>query len=73
MDHMLSCGVNAKDYILTMEHVLCDEFASQMLAELKKKIGQGVEVAYGLLPSVVGVHMGIGGIGYQYIKKYQPE
>lgn len=73
MDHMLSCGVNAKDYILTMEHVLCDEFASQMLAELKKKIGQGVEVAYGLLPSVVGVHMGIGGIGYQYIKKYQSE
>ena len=33
------------------------------------KIGE-VEVELRELPSVVGAHMGVGGIGVQYIKKY---
>ena len=70
IDYFKSLNINDHDYIITMEHVLCDEMALEMLKHLKEHL-QVSKVSYGLLPAVVGVHMGIGGIGYQYIKKYR--
>lgn len=69
VDDMISNGVTAKDYVITVEHVLCEAQAQELVAEIKERIGQEAEVQFGLLPSVVGVHMGIGGMGVQYIKK----
>lgn len=69
VDDMISHGVNAKDYKITVEHVLCEEEAKALVAEIKERLGDEVEIAFGLLPSVVGVHMGIGGLGMQYIHK----
>lgn len=63
-------GVNSKDYVITMEHVLCPEILEEM-CQLAKDTLKSDKIFTGLLPSVVGVHMGIGGIGYQYIKKYK--
>lgn len=71
VEDMLNCGVNSKDYIITVEHVLCEAEAKELVKEIKEKIGQDTKVDFDLLPSVVGVHMGIGGIGCQYIKKVE--
>lgn len=69
VDDMVANGVNSQDYVITVEHVNCDEQAKELVAEIQSRIGQDAEIHYGLLPSVVGVHMGIGGMGFQYIKK----
>lgn len=63
-------GVQSKDYVLTLEHVLCESMANEMEAYMKEQL-QSDTITTGLLPSVVGVHMGIGGMGYQYIRKYK--
>ena len=34
------------------------------------RIGE-CEITVRELPAVVGAHMGVGGVGYQYIKKYE--
>ncbi|MDD8048310.1 MAG: DegV family protein [Thomasclavelia sp.] len=74
IDHLINdCGVNAKDYIFTIEHVLSKDLALAMKEELKKRLGNEAKIRVDNLPSVVGAHMGIGGIGYQYIKKYVKE
>ena len=71
IDHLVNdCGVNNKDYIIAIEHVLVDELANQMKEELIKKIGD-CYITVRELPAVVGAHMGVGGVGYQYIRKYQ--
>lgn len=70
IDHLIECGVNCKDYVLTIEHVLEEELALEMKDRLIQKIGS-CDIYVGDLPAVVGVHMGVGGIGYQYIRKYQ--
>lgn len=71
IDHLVNdCHVNNKDYIFAIEHVLVPELANQMKEELIKRIGD-CEIIVDHLPSVVGAHMGVGGVGYQYIKKYQ--
>ncbi|WRK52038.1 hypothetical protein SD457_16275 [Coprobacillaceae bacterium CR2/5/TPMF4] len=41
-----------------------------MKEELIKRIGD-CYITVRELPAVVGAHMGVGGIGYQYIRKYQ--
>lgn len=63
-------NIDDKNYIISLKHVLCDNVASKMKEHLETELN-GSKVSYGLLPAVVGAHMGIGGIGYQYIKKYR--
>lgn len=71
IDYMINTiGINNKDYILHIEHILVEEVAKQMKEVLIEKIGD-CEVIVKELPAVVGAHMGKGGIGYQYIKKYK--
>ena len=71
IDHMINdCHVNAKDYIFAIEHVLNEKLANEMKDELIRRLGD-CDILVRELPAVVGAHMGIGGIGYQYIKKYQ--
>lgn len=71
IDHLEKCGVNAEEYIVTIEHVLDETTANTMIETIKERFGENIETVVGDLPSVVGVHMGIGGVGYQYIKKYK--
>ena len=68
VDAMIEEGINNKDYLITIQHVLDPEMAHQMKEYLISKIGPCDNVEIALLPAVVGAHMGIGGIGYQYIK-----
>ncbi len=68
VDAMVDEGVNNTDYLVTIQHVLEEDMAHQMKDYLIEKIGPCDNVEIALLPSVVGAHMGIGGIGYQYIK-----
>ena len=53
-----------------VEHVLNEELALEMKQKLIEQIGE-CEILVRELPAVVGAHMGIGGIGYQYIRKYE--
>ena len=69
VNRMIEMGVNAKDYLITIEHVLCEESALEVKQIILDKIGQA-EIVLRELPSVVGAHMGVGGLGIQYIKKY---
>ena len=71
IDHMVNdCKVNNKDFVFAIEHVLCEDLALEMKQKLIEQIGE-CEILVRELPAVVGAHMGIGGIGYQYIKKYE--
>ena len=71
IDHMVNeCKVNNKDYVFAIEHVLSEELALEMKQKLIEQIGE-CEILVRELPAVVGAHMGIGGIGYQYIRKYE--
>ena len=65
---MVELGVNAKEYKVTIEHVLCESSALEVKQMVLEKIGN-VELELRELPAVVGAHMGVGGIGVQYIKK----
>ena len=64
------CKVNNKDYVFAIEHVLSEGLALEMKQKLIEQIGE-CEILVRELPAVVGAHMGIGGIGYQYIRKYE--
>ena len=63
-------GINSNDYVITIEDVLSDELLDEMVNYTKQELNSDV-IDQGPLPAAVGVHMGIGGIGYQYIKKYK--
>lgn len=69
VDRMIEKGVNFKDYKITIEHVLCEESALMLKELVLEKIGN-IEMELRELPAVVGAHMGVGGIGIQYIRKY---
>lgn len=69
VNRMIELGVNAKEYKVTIEHVLCEESALEVKQMILDKIGE-VELELRELPAVVGAHMGVGGLGVQYIKKY---
>lgn len=69
VNRMIELGVNAKEYKITVEHVLCESSAMDVKDMILQKIGD-VELELRELPAVVGAHMGVGGIGVQYIKKY---
>lgn len=69
VNRMIEKGVNAKDYIVTIEHVLCEDSALELKKIILEKIGD-VDITLRELPSVVGAHMGVGGLGVQYIRKY---
>lgn len=70
IEHMVDvCGVNNQDYIIAIEHVLVDELAQSMKQALIDRIGK-CQIIVRELPAVVGAHMGVGGVGYQFIKKY---
>lgn len=69
IQHMVEeCHVNAKDYVFAIEYVLSEDLALEMKQKLIETIGE-CDVLVRELPAVVGAHMGIGGIGYQFIKK----
>lgn len=69
IQHMVEeCKVNAKDYVFAIEHVLSEDLALEMKQKLIDTIGE-CDILVRELPAVVGAHMGIGGIGYQFIKK----
>lgn len=70
VDRMKELGVNAKDYKITIEHVLCEASALDVKQMILDKIGYA-EIELRELPAVVGAHMGVGGLGVQYIKKYE--
>lgn len=71
VDHIVNeCGINNQDYIIAIEHVLVDELANQMKQAIIDRIGE-CDIVVRELPAVVGAHMGVGGVGYQYIKKYE--
>ena len=72
INRMIELGVNKDDYVFTIEHVLCEDSALELQNILFDKIGK-VDVDLRELPSVVGAHMGVGGLGIQYIKKYKGE
>lgn len=69
-ERMVELGVNAKEYDITIEHVLCEEYANEVKNKLFDLIGE-CDVTIRELPAVVGAHMGIGGVGCQFIKKYE--
>jgi len=69
VDRMIEMGVNLKDYKVTIEHVLCEESALALKELVLDKIGN-IDMELRELPAVVGAHMGVGGIGIQYIRKY---
>ena len=69
VNRMVELGVNAKEYKITIEHVLCESSALDVKQMILDNIGE-VELELRELPAVVGAHMGVGGIGVQYIKKY---
>ena len=70
IDYMVDvCGINNHDYIIAIEHVLVDELAQSMKQILIERIGK-CQIIVRELPAVVGAHMGVGGVGYQFIKKY---
>ena len=71
IDHMINdCHVNNSNYVFAIEHVLCEDLANEMKQALIDRIGD-CDIVVKALPSVVGAHMGIGGVGYQYIRKYE--
>lgn len=69
VNRMIELGVTAKDYKITIEHVLCEDSALDVKKMILDKIGDA-EIELRELPAVVGAHMGVGGLGVQYIKKY---
>ncbi|MFV0394694.1 MAG: DegV family protein [Coprobacillaceae bacterium] len=72
IEHMVNeCHINNTDYVFAIEHVLVDDLANEMKQTLIDKIGECKDIVVRELPAVVGVHMGTGGVGYQFIKKYQ--
>lgn len=72
IEHMINkYHVNNTDYIFAIEHVLVEELAQEMKSVLIENIGDCEDIIVRELPAVVGVHMGTGGVGYQYIKKYK--
>lgn len=69
VEHFIDdCKVNASEYVFAIEHVLCEDMANQMKELMIEKLGP-CDILVKELPAVVGAHMGIGGIGFQYIKK----
>ena len=68
-DRMIELGVNSKDYVFAIEHVLAEDSANSLRAYLEEKIGPA-DILVRELPAVVGAHMGVGGVGVQFIKKY---
>ncbi len=72
VNRMIKLGVNAKEYHFTIEHVLCEDYAMIVKNKLIEAIGE-CDVVVRELPAVVGAHMGVGGVGCQFIKKYNFE
>lgn len=70
IDRMIELGVNNQDYKFAIEHVLANETALTMKDYLESQLGE-CDVIVRELPAVVGAHMGIGGVGVQFIKDYQ--
>lgn len=72
IDYMVNhCHINNTDYMLAIEHVLVENLATEMKQTMIDKIGSCDTLLVRELPAVVGAHMGVGGVGYQYIRKYK--
>lgn len=73
VNDVVANGVTKDGYIITVEHVLCEEQARELVQKIREQFGEDTPIDFGLLPSVVGAHMGIGGMGFQYIPKAKDE
>ena len=67
IDRAIEKGAEASTYAFAIEHVLCEKEAEELKEYLIHKVGS-CDVIVRELPAVVGAHMGVGGIGVQYIK-----
>lgn len=67
IDRAIEKGADASTYAFAIEHVLCEKEANDLKDYLISQIGE-CDVVVRELPAVVGAHMGVGGIGVQYIK-----
>lgn len=63
--------VNNIDFQITIAHVLAKNMAEEMKQVMIDKIGSCNNIKIIELPTVVGAHMGKGGIGYQVIPFYK--
>ena len=70
IDRAIEKGADASTYAFAIEHVLCEKEANDLKDYLISQIGE-CDVVVRELPAVVGAHMGVGGIGVQYIKVKQ--
>lgn len=66
-DRAIERGANAKDYTFAIEDVLAEDERQRVRDYLEEKLGP-CNVTMRELPTVVGAHMGIGGVGIQFIK-----
>lgn len=66
-DRAIEKGANAAHYKFAIEHVLSEESANELKEYLESKLG-ACDVFVRELPAVVGAHMGIGGVGLQFVK-----
>lgn len=66
-DRAIEMGANAKEYTFAIESVLAQDSAQAIRDYLESKIGK-CKVVVRELPAVVGAHMGIGGVGLQYVQ-----
>ena len=67
IERAIEKGADASTYAFAIEHVLCEKEANDLKDYLISQIGE-CDVVVRELPAVVGAHMGVGGIGVQYIK-----
>ena len=72
IDRAIEKGADASTYAFAIEHVLCEKEANDLKDYLISQIGE-CDVVVRELPAVVGAHMGVGGIGVQYIKVKKQE
>lgn len=63
--------LNGDDFQITIAHVKSLDVANEMKLELENRLNKPGCVNVISLPSVVGAHMGLGGIGYQIIPLYK--
>ena len=66
-DRCIEQGAKAKGYKFAVEHVLAPEYAQDVVDYLEKQLGK-CDVLVRELPAMVGAHMGVGGVGIQFVK-----
>jgi fatty acid-binding protein DegV len=66
-DGCVEKGAKAKGYKFAVEHVLAPEYAQLVVNSLEEQLGK-CDILVRELPAMVGAHMGVGGVGIQFVK-----